>query len=232
MDAKVGRLGGHAPARQGGRDQRALVQRAAPDAALARREPATHGAARIAARADRAARRRSTRGSGTPPGSATCTTWSTASAATIRRAGPTSCSRSRCPTPCSTRRAGRPVLDVVARRAAHAGRAALARAATIPTTSRRYFGDLLHARRRVPPGHGVELADRAVRRRRGCACTRTTARARARVLDGFERAPATRPASASISEVFDAEAPFTPRGCIAQAWGVAEVLRAWRKTLA
>lgn len=31
----------------------------------------------------------------------------------------------------------------------------------------------------------------------------------------------------SISEVFDAEAPFTPRGCIAQAWSVAEVLRTW-----
>jgi len=28
-----------------------------------------------------------------------------------------------------------------------------------------------------------------------------------------------------ISEVFDAEAPFTPGGCVAQAWGVAEVLR-------
>jgi len=33
-----------------------------------------------------------------------------------------------------------------------------------------------------------------------------------------------------ISEVFDAEPPFTPRGCIAQAWSVAEVLRAWIKT--
>jgi predicted glycogen debranching enzyme len=31
----------------------------------------------------------------------------------------------------------------------------------------------------------------------------------------------------SIGEVFDAEPPFTPRGCIAQAWSVAEVLRAW-----
>ena len=31
----------------------------------------------------------------------------------------------------------------------------------------------------------------------------------------------------SISEIFDAEAPFTPRGCVAQAWSVAEVLRAW-----
>jgi len=34
----------------------------------------------------------------------------------------------------------------------------------------------------------------------------------------------------SISEVFDAEAPFTARGCIAQAWGVAELLRAFVKT--
>jgi predicted glycogen debranching enzyme len=34
----------------------------------------------------------------------------------------------------------------------------------------------------------------------------------------------------SISEVFDAEAPYTPRGCIAQAWSVAEVLRSWVKT--
>jgi glycogen debranching enzyme len=31
----------------------------------------------------------------------------------------------------------------------------------------------------------------------------------------------------SISEVFDGNAPYTPRGCIAQAWSVAEVLRAW-----
>ncbi len=29
----------------------------------------------------------------------------------------------------------------------------------------------------------------------------------------------------SVSEIFDAEAPHTPRGCMAQAWGVAEVLR-------
>lgn len=34
----------------------------------------------------------------------------------------------------------------------------------------------------------------------------------------------------SISEVFDAEDPYTPRGCIAQAWSVAEVLRCWVKT--
>ena len=34
----------------------------------------------------------------------------------------------------------------------------------------------------------------------------------------------------SISEIFDAEAPFTPRGCVAQAWSVAETLRCWVKT--
>jgi predicted glycogen debranching enzyme len=34
----------------------------------------------------------------------------------------------------------------------------------------------------------------------------------------------------SISEVFDAEPPFTARACIAQAWSVAEVLRCWVKT--
>ncbi|MGE5315512.1 MAG: amylo-alpha-1,6-glucosidase [Acidobacteriota bacterium] len=34
----------------------------------------------------------------------------------------------------------------------------------------------------------------------------------------------------SISEIFDAEEPFTPRGCVAQAWSVAEVLRTWVKT--
>jgi len=31
----------------------------------------------------------------------------------------------------------------------------------------------------------------------------------------------------SISEIFDGDAPHGPRGCIAQAWSVAEVLRAW-----
>ena len=34
----------------------------------------------------------------------------------------------------------------------------------------------------------------------------------------------------SISEIFDAEPPYTPRGCVAQAWSVAEVLRCWVKT--
>lgn len=34
----------------------------------------------------------------------------------------------------------------------------------------------------------------------------------------------------SLSEIFDSNAPFTPRGCIAQAWTVAEVLRVWLAT--
>ena len=47
-------------------------------------------------------------------------------------------------------------------------------------------------------------------------------------LDGF--VPHLREACiGSISEIFDAEPPFTPRGCIAQAWSVAEVLRCWIK---
>ncbi len=31
----------------------------------------------------------------------------------------------------------------------------------------------------------------------------------------------------SVSEIFDGDAPHTARGCFAQAWGVAEILRAW-----
>jgi predicted glycogen debranching enzyme len=33
----------------------------------------------------------------------------------------------------------------------------------------------------------------------------------------------------TLSEIFDGDPPFTPRGCIAQAWTVAEVLRAWKE---
>jgi glycogen debranching enzyme len=34
----------------------------------------------------------------------------------------------------------------------------------------------------------------------------------------------------TINEVFDAEEPYNPGGCISQAWSIAEVLRAWIKT--
>jgi len=33
----------------------------------------------------------------------------------------------------------------------------------------------------------------------------------------------------SVSEIFDGDPPFAPRGCIAQAWGVAELLRVWKE---
>jgi glycogen debranching enzyme len=47
-------------------------------------------------------------------------------------------------------------------------------------------------------------------------------------LDGF-RAHLGEACIGTISEIFDAEPPFTPRGCAAQAWSVAEVLRCWVK---
>ena len=53
--------------------------------------------------------------------------------------------------------------------------------------------------------------------------------ARRQCLDGFA-AHLSDAGIGTLSEIFDAEGPFTPRGCIAQAWTVAEVLRAWLKT--
>ena len=50
-----------------------------------------------------------------------------------------------------------------------------------------------------------------------------------RVLHGF-RDHLSEAGIGSISEIFDAEDPYAPGGCIAQAWSVAEVLRAWVKT--
>jgi predicted glycogen debranching enzyme len=47
-----------------------------------------------------------------------------------------------------------------------------------------------------------------------------------RVLEGFT-AHLSESGVGTVSEIFDAEAPYTARGCIAQAWSVAEVLRAW-----
>lgn len=46
------------------------------------------------------------------------------------------------------------------------------------------------------------------------------------LLSGFE-AHMNEAGIGTISEIFDAEEPFTARGCIAQAWSVAEVLRCW-----
>jgi predicted glycogen debranching enzyme len=46
-----------------------------------------------------------------------------------------------------------------------------------------------------------------------------------RFLEGFSQ-HVSEAQVGSISEIFDAEPPFAPRGCVAQAWSVAEVLRA------
>ena len=45
-----------------------------------------------------------------------------------------------------------------------------------------------------------------------------------RMLSGFEQ-HLNEGCVGSISEIFDAEEPYVPRGCVAQAWSVAEVLR-------
>jgi predicted glycogen debranching enzyme len=50
-----------------------------------------------------------------------------------------------------------------------------------------------------------------------------------RYLEGFE-AHLSDVGIGTLSEIFDAEDPYTARGCIAQAWTVAEVLRAWLRT--
>ena len=50
-----------------------------------------------------------------------------------------------------------------------------------------------------------------------------------RLLEGFE-AHQSEACVGSISEIFDADPPFIPRGCVAQAWSVAEVLRCLVKT--
>ncbi len=50
-----------------------------------------------------------------------------------------------------------------------------------------------------------------------------------RFLEGFE--PHLREEGVgTVSEIFDAQRPFEPRGCVAQAWSVAELLRCWVKT--
>ena len=49
------------------------------------------------------------------------------------------------------------------------------------------------------------------------------------LLEGFER-HLTQACVGSVSEIFDAEEPYVPRGCVAQAWSVAEVLRCLEKT--
>jgi predicted glycogen debranching enzyme len=49
-------------------------------------------------------------------------------------------------------------------------------------------------------------------------------------LKGFEVPGHSSSCAGSINEIFDAEPPFDPRGCAAQAWSIAEVLRTFVKT--
>jgi len=97
-----------------------------------------------------------------------------------------------------------------------------------PDYKPRYFGDLRAPRRRLSPGYGMGLVDRPVHR-----CLAQGPSGQPRGSAAFPRRLRAHLAEAgigSISEVFDAEPPFTPRGCIAQAWSVAEVLRCLEKT--
>ncbi len=49
-------------------------------------------------------------------------------------------------------------------------------------------------------------------------------------LKGFEEHGHSSCCAGTINEIFDADPPFAPRGCAAQAWSVAEVLRTFVKT--
>ena len=122
-----------------------------------------------------------------------------------------------------------PVLDVVRERLlTPVGLRSLAPG--IPTTSR-VLRRPPRARRRLSPGHGLGLADRPVHRRLAQGPSRRP-RGRAPLPRRLRRRTSSEACVGSISEIFDAEAPYTPRGCIAQAWSVAEVLRCWVKTAA
>ena len=220
-----GRLGRHAAARQGGRDQRALVQRAASAATAGSQQ---FGGGRrgsdFAAHAERARR--------------------VVQRAVLVRRGRLSVRRRR-------RRSGRrsglpaeqifaisldhpvldqarwqPVLKVVRERLlTPVGLRSLAPGH--PDYKSQVLRRPALARRGVPPGHGLGMADRPVRRCLAEGAPRRSTGAR-RLLDGFD-AHLSEACVGSISEIFDAEAPYTPRGCIAQAWSVAEVLRHLQK---
>ena len=82
------------------------------------------------------------------------------------------------------------------------------------------------ARRRLSPGHRLGLADRAVHRclAEGASGRRAGAR---RLLDGFDRTSRAKPASARSAKSSTPRRRYTPRGCIAQAWSVAEGCARW-----
>ncbi len=213
------RLGRHPAARQDRRDQRTLVQRGS---AACRTGIALSTATQaIWTRSRNARGSRSTGGSGSPTVS-TSTTSSMEMRATIRRSGRIRSSRSLCAIQCSTRRAGNGSSmsspSVCSRRT-------VCERSTLGHTDfkAQYFGDL---RARDAAYHqGTVWAwligpfiDAWLRAYPG---RQHEARAFLAAFDSH----LSDACIGTISEVFDASEPYAPRGCIAQAWSVAEVLR-------
>ena len=113
----------------------------------------------------------------------------------------------------------------VRERVVDAGRAAQPRAMRRCTLRRPLQRRSARARRRLPPGHGVELVARTVRAR---ALPRLPGSQRRHgAISRVSSAHLHEACIGQVSEIFDGDAPFTARGCFAQAWGVAEILRVW-----
>ena len=168
--------------------------------------------------------RRSTRASGTRA-AATSTTSSTARpAATTPACRPNQLLAMSLPYPVLDPARWQPRAAPGSRPAADAVRAAIAgaRSSRLQAALRRRPA---RARRRLPPGHRVGVADRPVRRRVAARRSRPIAPGRAQLLAGLQ-AELAEACVGTVSEIFDAEPPFTPRGCVAQAWSIAEALRA------
>ena len=98
-----------------------------------------------------------------------------------------------------------------------------------PDYKAKYYGDLRSRDAAYHQGTVWALADRAVRRRLAQGLSGRSRAGARRLLEGFD-AHLSEACVGSISEIFDAEPPLRPRGCIAQAWSVAEVLRCLVKT--
>ena len=111
-------------------------------------------------------------------------------------------------------------------RAVDPGRAALAgaRRARLPGPLRRRAA---RARRRLPPGHRVDLAGRAVRRGLGPGPRRHRRGPprRPRPLPRAAARPPRRAGLGHLAEIADGDPPHAARGCPFQAWSVAEALR-------
>ena len=222
LDGRQGRrLGRHPADRQAGRDQRPVVQRAASPWPGS---PTALGRARPTAYRDHGAGRRARRSSGSgTPRPATATTCSTAPTANDPALRPNQLLALSLPAARCRPSATRAVVDACARalltspacaawrpptRATSGATAATGARATAPITRAR-CGPGCSARSSRPPARAP--------------ATRTQALA---LLAPLGRSPGAA-GLGSISEIFDGDAPFAPRGCIAQAWSVAEVLRAY-----